>query len=120
MINYFFYPESFKDVAIGKIVTSLNDLNVAMLESDSVVERFYADGVFYDLKNTDGSNVYQQLCESEKQLAIRMLPSIARRFRVISNNIISSDVNSLKQQYPLICSLWGHLMMSKIYITYVA
>lgn len=107
MINYFFYPKSFKDVAIEEIVALLNDLNVAMLESDSEVEHFYADGVLYSLNNTDGSNVYQKLCESEKQFAIRVLPSIARRFKSINNDIICDDVNLLKSQFPLICSLWG-------------
>ena len=48
MINYFFFPDSYKEMDISLIKNSIEDLNKAILKKDKN-ETFYENSSFYTI-----------------------------------------------------------------------
>ncbi len=107
MINYFFCPQTFDSEVIDEMVRCLNDLNEAVLYSNSRVEKFYHDQSLYSLYNKDGNMVYQMICNANPELCYRVLPAMFRRFQVVPSDVICEDLNVLKVKFPIECCLFG-------------
>lgn len=106
MINYFFYPDSYKEVDTILIKSSIEDLNEALLKRDKN-ETFYDDGSFYTVGYTKGSALYAKLAESHKDLTNRIIPSMLRRMK--HSLTISADIDKLNATYSDAWAncLWG-------------
>lgn len=106
MINYFFFPDSFKGVDTILIKRSIEDLNKALLKKDRN-ETFYNDDSFYIIEYAKDSMLYAKLAESYKDLTNRIIPSMLRRMK--HSVTISADVDNLNATYPDAWTncLWG-------------
>lgn len=108
MINYFFYPQSFRTAMVEDMVCCLNDLNHAVLNRNEQVETFYYDQNLYALENEKGEVLYHKICENAPFLVRRVLPAMLNHFQYLDNpNIICDDIDNLRNHFPLTCCLFG-------------
>ena len=106
MINYFFFPDSYKEMDISLIKNSIEDLNKAILKKDKN-ETFYENSSFYTIEYTVGHTLYETLSNSHKDLTNRIIPSMLRRMKHITT--ISSDISNYNTIYSDAWAncLWG-------------
>ena len=107
MINYFFFPESYKGIDIVYIKESIDKLNEAMMMKDKN-ETFYEDSSFYITEYEDKQFLHEKLSKSYKDLTNRVIPSMFRRMKRTSLKVVD-DILTLNAQYPDVWSncLWG-------------
>ena len=107
MINYFFFPESYKGIDIAYIKESIDKLNEAMMMKDKN-ETFYEDSSFYITEYEDKQFLHEKLSKSYKDLTNRVIPSMFRRMKRTSLKVVD-DIVTLNAQYPDAWSncLWG-------------
>ena len=107
MINYFFFPESYKGIDIAYIKESIDKLNEAMMMKDKN-ETFYEDSSFYITEYEDKQFLHERLSKSYKDLTNRVIPSMLRRMKRTSLKVVD-DIVTLNTQYPDVWSncLWG-------------
>lgn len=106
MINYFFFPNSFRGLDTALIARSIEDLNKALLKKD-INESFYEDGSFYAIEHTKDINLCMKLAESHKDLTNRVIPSMLRRMKRSVTKF--SDMETLNATYSDAWAncLWG-------------
>ena len=109
MINYFFFPESYKGIDLTFIKDSIDKLNKAMMVKDKN-ETFYEDSSFYITEDENGQYLHEKLSKSYKDLTNRIIPSMLRRMRHTSSKIVD-NIATLNTQYPDVWSncLWDGL-----------
>lgn len=107
MINYFFFPASFREANTTLIKNCIDDLNKALLKNERN-ETFYDDNTFYITEYSNGQTLYAKLSQSHKDLSNRIIPSMLRRMKHTTTNI-SSDLTILNATYPDAWAncLWG-------------
>lgn len=106
MINYFFFPDSYKEIDTVLIKNSIEDLNKALLRKDKN-ETFYEDYSFYTIEYSDGLSLYAKLAQSYKDLTTRVIPSMLKRMKHTST--ISDDIARLTATHTEAWAncLWG-------------
>jgi hypothetical protein len=92
MINYFFFPDSYREIGTTLIKNSIEDLNKALLRKDKN-ETFYEDYSFYTIEYSDGLSLYAKLAQSHKDLTNRVIPNMLKRMKHTSK--ISDDIAQL-------------------------
>lgn len=92
MINYFFFPDSYREIGTTLIKNSIEDLNKALLRKDKN-ETFYEDYSFYTIEYSDGLSLYAKLAQSHKDLTNRVMPNMLKRMKHTSK--ISDDIAQL-------------------------
>ena len=97
MINYFFFPESYKGIDIAYIKESIDKLNEAMMMKDKN-ETFYEDSSFYITEYEDKQFLHEKLSKSYKDLTNRVIPSMFRRMKRTSLKVVD-DILTLNAQY---------------------
>lgn len=108
MINYFFFPVSFRETATTLIKKCIDDLNKALLKNDKN-ESFYNDNTFYITEYSNGQTLYAKLSQSHKDLSIRIIPSILKRMKHTTAKISSdlTQINAIHSDAWANC-LWGY------------
>lgn len=107
MINYFFFPASFRETDTTLIKNCIDDLNKALLKNEKN-ETFYDDNTFYITEYTKGQTLYAKLLQSHKDLSIRIIPSMLKRMKHTSAKISSdlTDINAIYFDVWANC-IWG-------------
>ena len=106
MINYFFFPDSYREIEIDLIKNSIEDLNKALLKK-SKNEVFYEDYSFYTVGHSDGLSLCAKLAQSHPYLTNRVVPSMLKKMR--HTPTINDDITQLATDYSEAWSnsLWG-------------